>query len=441
MQVQLNKWQTQVWNDPHRFKVVCSGRRSGKSVFAQLTIINWASKSVGDYYIIAPTYRQAKEIHWRRIQAYLPQALIESKNETELSIALKNGSRISLKGADNPDALRGVELRGIIIDEIASIRNWDWVWQEVLRPTLTDYEAPAIFISTPKGFNHFFKLYEQGQAGLGDYKSWQFTSYDNPYIPHRELEKAKLELTEDTFAQEYMADFRKHTGLAHKDWDRQLHLLEPFTVPQEWLRARGFDYGLVHFTASVKVALDRRDDTMFVEECYLDNKSDVRGHAMVILAQDYGLGFVPYWGDPSGKQWVEEFQMHGINIQNADRTVGQGFKGWVEFCVEKVNERLKPVPGHTVELPNGKIIENAPRLFVINNGKNDKFVSQIEMLSWQQTVTGDVVPVLDEGGDPTGGHYDLMAALRYLVVSYREPDPPIDTSDVGGVKPFMEGLG
>src|SRR3990167_10632248 len=170
MQVQLNKWQTQVWNDPHRFKVVCSGRRSGKSVFAQLTIINWASKSVGDYYIIAPTYRQAKEIHWRRIQAYLPQALIESKNETELSITLKNGSRISLKGADNPDALRGVKLRGLVIDEIASIRNWNWVWQEVLRPTLTDYEAPAIFISTPKGFNHFFELYQQGQGDDAHYR-------------------------------------------------------------------------------------------------------------------------------------------------------------------------------------------------------------------------------------------------------------------------------
>ncbi len=440
MQVNLNKWQTEVWNDPHRFKVVCSGRRSGKSVFAQLTLIHWASEQVGDYYIVAPTYRQAKEIHWRGIQHFIPIDAIQAKNETELSITLKNGSRISLKGADNPDALRGIKLRGLIIDEIASMRNWDWLWKEVLRQTLVDYEAPVIFISTPKGFNHFYELFEQGKKE-GDYKSWHFTSYDNPYIPHDEINKAKEELTEDTFAQEYLADFRKHTGLAHKDWDRNIHLIEPFEVPMEWLRARGFDYGLVHYTASVKVVLDRRDDTMFVEECYLDNKSDVRGHSMAILAQDYGLGFIPYWGDPSGKQWVEEFKMHGINIQNADKTVGQGFKGWVEFCVEKVNERLKPIPGHTVQLPDGRVIENAPRLFVLNNGKNDKFVSQIEMLSWKQTITGENVPVLDEDGDPTGGHYDLMAALRYLIVSYQTPTPPIDTSDVGGVQPFIPGIG
>src|SRR3990167_9269431 len=126
MEVHLSPWQTTVWEDQHRFRVVCAGRRSGKSVLAQLTVIHWATQEKGDYYIVAPTYRQAKEIHWRGIQGYLPPQLIDSKNETELSITLKNGSRISLKGAENPDALRGVKLRGLVIDEIASIRNWNW---------------------------------------------------------------------------------------------------------------------------------------------------------------------------------------------------------------------------------------------------------------------------------------------------------------------------
>lgn len=422
MKVILSPWQIEVANDPHRFKVICAGRRSGKSVLARLTLLKWALTNIGTYYLVSPTYRQAKSIHWTELRKEVPREWIAKTNETELSITLKNGSVIELKGAENPDALRGIKLRGLVIDEIASIRNWDWLWQEVLRPTLTDFVSPAIFISTPKGFNHFYDLYQAGQVQdniSGDYRSWRFTSYDNPYIPKEEIDNAKKELTEDTFAQEYLADFRKHTGLAHSNWDRDIHLIESFDVPNDWNRGRGFDYGLVHFTASVRVAIDD-EDNWFIENSYLDNKSDVKQHAEAIRAMDYGLPFVPCWGDPSGKQWVEEFAMHNLYIQNADKTVGQGFKGWVEFCVEKVNERLKPQPGHKVYLPDGRVIEDAPRLFVLNNGKNDKLVSQIEMLSWKQTVTGENVPVLDEDGDPTGGHYDLMAALRYFAVSYKK---------------------
>lgn len=419
MKVKLSRWQTKVWDDTHRFKVVCAGRRTGKSTFAQLTVITWASQNKGDYYIVAPTYRQAKEIHWRGIQEFLPKGLIQNKNETELSITLTNGSRISLKGAENPDALRGVKLRGLVIDEIASIRNWDWLWSEVLRPTLTDYESPVIFISTPKGFNHFYNLYQKGQDETSTYKSWRFTSYDNPYIPKDEIDAAKKELLEDTFEQEYMADFRKHTGLAHKEWNRDIHFIEPFDIPQDWNRERGFDFGQVDFTASARAVINH-DDVMFIDSCYLNNTSNVKGHAEAILAEDYNLGHVQNYGDPSGKQWITEFNMHGIYIQPADKEVGQGFKGWVEYCIDKVNGMLKPIVGHTLHLPDGRIIENAPRLFVLKNGKTDKLVSQIEMLSWKETATGDIVAVLEDGGDPTGGHYDLMAALRYLVVSHRK---------------------
>jgi len=422
MEVHLSKWQTEVWDDTHRFKVICAGRRSGKSVLSQLIVINWAQSQTGNYYIVSPTYRQAKSIHWNEIRKLIPKGIIEKTNETELSITLKNGSVIELKGAENPDALRGIKLKGLVIDEIASIRNWDWLWSEVLRPTLTDYTAPAIFISTPKGYNHFWDLYNSGQESGGDYKSWRFTSYDNPYIPKEEIDNAKKELTEDTFEQEYMADFRKHTGLAHKDWNRDIHFIEPFDIPRDWYRERGWDFGQVDFTASTRGVFNH-DEVMFIDSCYLNNTSNVKDHAEAILTEDYNLGHIQHFGDPSGKQWIAEFSMHGINIQPADKEVGQGFKGWVEYCIDKVNSMLKPVVGHTVTLPDGRVIKDAPHLFVLKNGKTDKLVSQIEMLSWKETATGDIVAVLEDGGDPTGGHYDLMAALRYLVVSHRKNRP------------------
>ena len=427
MKVILHNGQLQVAKDQHRFRIVCAGRRWGKSVLSQLIILQWALKQSGLYWIVSPTYRQGKEIHWRGLQRILAKTnLLIKKNEVELSLTLRNGSIIELKGAENPDALRGSAIRGLVIDEIASIRNWDWLWKEVLEGVITDYQAPCLFISTPKGFNHFYDLFEDGQAkpDQGDYKSWRFTSYENTTIKglNEELERKKKDLTKDTFAQEYLADFTRTTGIAHKPWRRALHLIPLFEIPTEWGIGRGFDYGSAHPTASCRIRIDT-DDNWYVDLCYKDSRRSIEQHAQAILAQDYGLGTVVSFGDPSGAQWFTEFSKYNLYIQPANKEVGQGMRGWVEHCVEVVNQRLKPVPGHTIRLPNGAVINDAPRLFVLEKAENKEFVTEIENLKWRETATGEIVPVLDESDDKHG-HYDLMAALRYFAVSYEKPEPP-----------------
>lgn len=419
MQVKLHETQLQVAQDSHRFRIVCAGRRWGKSVLSQLIVLKWATENPGLYWIVSPTYKQGKQIHWRGLHQIIPKEWIIKKNEVELSITLKNGSIIELKGAENPDALRGVKLRGLVIDEIASIRNWDWLWQEVLRPTLTDYSAPALFISTPKGYNHFYDLYTVGQdiSNNSDYRSWRFTSYDNPYIPKEEIDSAKKELTEDTFAQEYMADFRKFTGIAFKPFDRKIHLIPPFDIPSEWARGRGFDYGSNDPTASIRITIDN-EDNWFVERCYKVRNAYIKDHAQAILAQDYGMGFIPIYGDPSGDQWEKEFAQNGVIITPATKESGQNQQGWVAFTIEAVNQRLKPVIGHTVRLPDGRVIENAPRLFILDTPENQSLVKEMELLKWKETQEGQTLPILDESIDPNG-HSDLSAGLRYFAVSYR----------------------
>lgn len=418
MKVKLHKTQYEVATNNHRFRIVCAGRRWGKSVLAQLIVLQWAIRNPGLYWIISPTYRQSKQIHWRQLQEIIPRQIVAKKNEVELSITLTNGSIIELKGAENPDNLRGVKLKGLVIDEIASIRNWDWVWQEVLRPTLTDYEAPALFISTPKGYNHFYDLFLLGQDEDTGYKSWRFTSYDNPYVSNDEIDQAKKELTEDTFAQEYLADFRTAVGLAHKPWDRTIHVIKPFIIPENWTYGRGFDYGSAHPTASVRVAVDT-DDNWFVERTYKKSGRSIKDHAETILSQDYTLGFVPSWGDPSGAQWFTEFAQYNVNIQPANREKGQETKSWVEHCVEKINQKLNVQSGHVVRLPDNRVYEHTTKLFVLDTPENQDFIKEIENLKWREKQsTQEIVSQLDESDDPTGGHYDLMAAFRYFAVSY-----------------------
>ena len=440
----FHKTQKIVVSDTHDYRVVNCGRQWGKTTLSVYEMIAFAYSGNGkEIAYFATTYDQARNIAWRILKDASRPAWSRNPNESrlELFIRTKDGgeSRITLRGFENVETARGQQFDFLVIDELAQMRNWEYSWQAILEPTLAFREGKALFISTPTGFNHFKDLYDLGQSGGAVWKSWTFKSEDNPHLPKERIERAREQNSPDYFAQEYMADFTRATGLAFKMWNREYNLLPEFEVPKDWQRGRGFDYGSNDPTASVRIAIDK-EDNWFVERCYKDNEQAIRDHANVILAQDYGFGFIPIYGDPSGDQWEKEFAQNNINITSANKVVGQGMRGWVEYGIEVINQRLKPLQGHTVHFPNGEMRENAPKMFVLNNKENMSLVTEMEHLMWKTNADGSTMPVLDEGLDPNG-HSDLCAALRYFSVSYEKPPPPIDYSKTGGVLPFMEGIG
>lgn len=422
----LHEGQYTVATDTHRFRIVCAGRRWGKSVLAQLIILKWATEGVGTYYIVSPTYRQAKQIHWRSIQQIIPREWVLKKNEVELSITLRNGSIIELKGAENPDALRGVKLRGLVIDEIASIRNWDWLWSEVLRPTLTDYEAPALFISTPKGFNHFYDIYQRGQDVNETYKSWKFTSYDNPYIKAEEIDHAKKELTEDTFAQEYLADFRKFTGLVYKDFTREVHVIEPFDIPEGSGHGiyRGFDFGSTNPTAILWIWVDS-DENWFIFDEHYQTGQTIDYHSGIINSKSLRTITATY-GDPSGAQWISEFAQRGIYITPANKEVGTNFNSWVRFGIEKVSEKLKTIPGkitafqHNGDSTRRNLDGGEPSLYIFRDCTNT--IREFETYRWKEKSVTQAQD-LNEPDVPEKANDHALDALRYFAVSYKKKEP------------------
>lgn len=422
MQVKLHSGQLEVAEDLHRFRVICAGRRWGKSVLSQLIAIQWAVKNPGGtVWIVSPTYRQGKQIHWKGLQQILANTdWVIKKNEVELSITLKNGSVIELKGAENPDALRGVKLRGLIIDEIASIRNWDWLWSEVLRATLTDFQAPVLFISTPKGYNHFYDIYQTGQAKDGEYKSWRFTSYDNPYIKGEEIDEAKKELTEDTFQQEYMADFRKFTGLVYKEFNREVNVIEPFVLPESWQIYRSLDFGSTNPTACLWIAVDSDENWYVWAEHYATGQT-IDYHAGIINSQSVQGNVIATYGDPSGAQWISEFAQRGIYITPANKEVGTNFNSWVRFGIEKVSEALKAIPGHTVPALGSKGQDILPKLFVFSNCTNT--IREFETYRWKEKSVTQAQD-LNEPDVPEKANDHAMDALRYFAVSYKKADKP-----------------
>lgn len=203
----LLNWQQEVFKDPTRFKVVAAGRRCGKSRLSAVTLLiealNCPEGSSVMY--VAPTLGQARSIIWDLLHD-LGRPVIKSSHVNNLEITLINGRKILVRGADNPDSLRGVSLVYLVLDECAFIKQE--VWEKILRAALSDKKGRALFISTPSGRNWFYDTFKLGQSGEDEeWKSWHKTTADNETIDPKEIEAAKRTLSSFAFKQEYLSSF------------------------------------------------------------------------------------------------------------------------------------------------------------------------------------------------------------------------------------------
>lgn len=147
----------------------------------------------------------------------MPPSQIAATNETDLSVELNNGTVAALRGADNYDALRGVGLDFVVMDEFADMHADAWF--EVLRPMLADKQGRALWIGTPKGYNHFHDLYRYAQD-TPEWGAWQFTTADGTRVAEDEIAAARRDMGEREFRQEFMATFEALAGRVYSNFDR-----------------------------------------------------------------------------------------------------------------------------------------------------------------------------------------------------------------------------
>ena len=204
---ELLPWQQQVYKDPTRFKVIVAGRRCGKSRLSAVALLVEGLKCPKGSAVmyVAPTQGQARQIIWDLLMD-LGREVIQSSHVNNMDITLVNGAKIYVRGSDRPDTLRGVSLTFLVLDEVADIKAE--TWEKVLRASLSDKKGSALFIGTPKGRNWFYDMYNLGlDASDKDWKSWHFTTKDNPLIDPDEIEGARKTLSSFAFKQEYEASF------------------------------------------------------------------------------------------------------------------------------------------------------------------------------------------------------------------------------------------
>ena len=216
--IQLKRPQREVFLSPHRFRLLVAGRRFGKTYLANVELFRAASGPGRKAWYVAPTYRQAKRIAWVPLKELTRPYWASKPQESDLRIELQGGGTIALRGADSYDSLRGEGLDFVVLDEYASMAPA--AWKEVLRPALADRQGGALFIGTPRGFNHFYDLYEAAQS-QPDWATFHFSTEEGGNVAPAELQSAARELDERVYRQEFRASFENLTsGRVYYAFDR-----------------------------------------------------------------------------------------------------------------------------------------------------------------------------------------------------------------------------
>ena len=386
----LSKPQETIANDPTRFRVVVAGRRFGKTHLSIRELAWHAREPNKEVWYVAPTYKMARQIVWRKLKNKLQDLnWVEKTNETELSINLKNGSTISLKGADNYDSLRGVGLDFIVLDEFADIDPEAWF--ETLRPTLSDKQGKALFIGTPKGIGNWSYQIYQNCVDQQDWRSFTYSTIDGGRVPQAEIESAQRDLDERTFRQEYLATFETFSGRIYYAFDRALNVIDGDPTEQDLKTVYiGMDFNIDPMSAVIAIRKD--NDLIIIDEIRLFSSNTQE--AVDEIKSRYPRSKIWVFPDPASRQ--RKTSAGGTT----DLTILQN-AGWVVKCPNShtpVRDRINAVNARLCSS------DGIRHLFFT---KRVKYT--IEGLERQVYKPGSTQP------DKDGGYDHMNDALGYMI--------------------------
>jgi len=354
--LQPDDLQLQVIHDMHPRKLCVWGRRRGKTTTALLWLAERSlNKPHTENWYVAPTYKQAKRIAWEAAKRLLPKALLARRpNEAELTFYFKNGSRLRLVGAEDPDSLRGQGLWSVVMDEYGTMRQD--AWNLAIEPQLTDTNGHALFIGTPNALKgpHLQKLWLKVMSGalepdwLAIPKEGSPTA-DAKHVNPATIERARKELRGWQFRQEYEASFETISGRVWPEFDQRLYADGGSVVqvpagerympcPRDWQVVAGVDFGWVHPTAVVWLALGPSNQMLVLGE-HVAQSMRIEDHVREMRRIAFrwgGLENMMIYCDPSRPDLIHELQaVHGLGAVKANNSVELGVNRVGQFLGHK----------------------------------------------------------------------------------------------------------
>jgi Terminase large subunit, T4likevirus-type, N-terminal len=435
----LHETQMQVVQSKARYKVLACGRRWGKSILCSLVASAALFQPGRKIWIVAPDYSATEKVFREIYHIFVTQLKLitpagkdgsrASFQKGEYLLRTPWGSTIEGKSADNPDSLVGESIDLLIFDESALETNLEQIWNQLLQPTLIDRKGSAIFISTPRGTNYFYKLFLLGKSDDEEWESFQFTSYDNPYIPKDEVDKTYYRATKTgqiiNFKQEYLADFeavvnrvfppiRSESG----KYGEHPHIIDlPFKREDGELYI-GCDFNYARPASTLYAQVNAMGDVFIFDE---DFEKNTGAYKQALLIREklvtYKSKYREVVGDISGNQVnpvdgrtsfedMEAVLGHKPTGRKQSRQVGSDMiRLWLEF------PKFNPAT-YLVEKNKDGTPKSYPKLFI-----NKKCVNLIYALQTATFKKGKDKNILKEDYEEhPDGYEGLIDALRYILV-------------------------
>lgn len=300
--------QLEVHNSDARFKVLSAGRRWGKTRLGVNECLDVAAQG-GRAWWVSPSYKTS-EVGWRPLRQIVRKIPGAEIRLVDRVVNFPGGGFVAVRSADNPDSLRGEGLDFVVMDECAFMQKE--AWTEAIRPALSDRQGKVLFISTPKGRNWLWEIYQRGVSGEEGWQSWTFPTSSNPFIAKEEIEAAKRDLPEMIFRQEYLAEFIDDAGGVFRRV-QEAAVLEP----KEYEEGKQYIAG-VDVAASVDFTVVSVLDAESKEMVYLDRFNRVDYPVLIdrleAVYHRYHLTSMVVESNSIGRPVIDELVARGLNI-------------------------------------------------------------------------------------------------------------------------------
>lgn len=411
--------------------VLLMGRQAGKTYFA--TQHSWISAVLeqGRYFIVFKTYKQAHEVVWRQYVPLIPKEIIYKTNEQDLLIELhyientpvklpsgetimvnhdktKPRSTIQLLGSDQADSHRGFRADGMIFDEYADQDPDNW--KVVYEPMFSTTNGWAIFMGTPRGYNHFYDLIQFAKED----DKWFYqeaTWRDSPYVSKEFMANVKAEAIKrgmlSGFMQEYELEFRSVQGAVYPMFDRKIHVINPNDIPQGLTYYGAIDFGW-HTTAFLLFGVDKDQVWYLIDSVYgkeetledlLPRIKNVIGDKRIVLIV----------GDSANRDAIEVmgkfYPMVGVNKANDTK----GYQLGIALVTEKLQTRMQLI--------------GPPKPSIYYGSNNKEFIFEKESYRFPEDKperNPSDVPIKENDHGPDAERY-LFLHLKHGVVKEEKP--------------------
>lgn len=453
--VGLHKGQIEVVESPARFKVVSFGRRTGKTAVAALIAIAAFFQPRRRIWIVGPEYSHVEKVFQELYSILVNQMKVIGKGVKNSAARKAKGdyylespweSIIEGKSGTNPDSMAGEAVDLVIFDEAGLEPNLMEIWQQMLRPTLSDKRGSAIFISTPRGKNSYYELFKLGQRGkrqrLGyeavkkntddftSWDSWSMPTYTNPFIPEEEYHEAKkIALQSGTytlFKQEYDADFESVSDAAFEEFKADIpskddpKVRTPYhVVDYKFDRSYGpwfgaCDYNIAKPACSIYAQLDPNNNIVIFDELFRPSTTAyMQAEFFLDKAKELGVMYSAIIGDVSGSfqksagneftQMAEVLGHMPVGIKQSREAGTNLIKEWLAYPLFDAYGNILYDENHNPQ--------TTPRLFVASH-----CIETIKALETAKKKLGKDGSIKQDYHEFKDGREGILDALRYLMV-------------------------